>query len=832
MFLNLRVEGEHSEELSWLLSKHPERTVERQLSKRGMIFGKFVEYRPDCAEYDTILVPTPGGFLRFCKAENLSHYVLYEEHGVVPTSTGMITEIFNSAIKGQIVVDEEFGLTEEKGKEMVNRERWTHVSVGPLPLKSENYLLSLFQGSGFSAAISKQGKEVGALHVWKIAPVFLVLQQVYILLTSASSRGSREGFKMPADSRVQKFIRLSESWLKEHPKSEGIIWGLTHSRQKKRDMIEGVGDEEDERTKPLNAFRYNWFIDKVKEHSPRKVLDIGCGSGNLLVRLMRGKFELLGLEMNPERVSTARHRTRKSPAKVRLGNALYPPAEAKEADLIILSEVIEHLDIEEDLPRLMDVLFGYLQPDVVLLSTPNRDYNKFFDLEEGELRHKDHQVEFSKEGISQLAATIADTYGYEVRVSSIGEEKEGMRPTHTLECLRTEQTVPIKDIGLGLLGEPFTILGGKYEVRPKEIFSGAEGYTNRQVRPRQVIHLAPTMSPPSAQAAPEGFLEHPLQAIEYYKERDIRHLRAQHKYMGSRGIFIAGSDPDIWAKYFSKSLDMFVSYSRRLYQILNDEDREPIYKAMLSYMKDAKLSLLAIDCEVMPWAYRGLGLINREFVLPGEAGCVARGRWSAFDEQNKDFDFAYENALAYMESLHNYSQEGPLELRPFSTVLEINQEGKIKCEWELKSSEHEERSFKLAEYSNLFAPVVGMPVDAENKDLVTACIRNWEEFCAEGGEGFVFKPENPEDRHPLMQPAVKVRGRDYLRIIYGMDYLSHLDKLRRRNTRQKRWLALRQQAISRRLTAAFLEHTPVEKRIPLVFGFLGLDKITRVDATL
>ena len=114
------------------------------------------------------------------------------------------------------------------------------------------------------------------------------------------------------------------------------------------------------------------------------------------------------------------------------------------------------------------------------------------------------------------------------------------------------------------------------------------------------------------------------------------------------------------------------------------------------------------------------------------------------------------------------------------------------------------------------------PSDPAEHEAATAW---WEELTRNGGEGMVVKPENTVTRHQgkLVQPGVKCRGLDYLRLIYGPTYLEQLEQLRERNLGVKRSLALREFALGVEALERFVRREPLRRVHECVFGLLALE---------
>ena len=103
----------------------------------------------------------------------------------------------------------------------------------------------------------------------------------------------------------------------------------------------------------------------------------------------------------------------------------------------------------------------------------------------------------------------------------------------------------------------------------------------------------------------------------------------------------------------------------------------------------------------------------------------------------------------------------------------------------------------------------------------------WEELTSRGGEGMVVKPLDfvMRGKKGLVQPAVKCRGPEYLRIIYGPDYTAddNLKRLRHRGLGAKRSLALREFALGIEALERFVRHEPLRRVHECVFGVLALE---------
>ena len=167
------------------------------------------------------------------------------------------------------------------------------------------------------------------------------------------------------------------------------------------------------------------------------MVDLGCGEGNLIGRLMAetAVSEVLGVDVSIGALDKAEKRlhlddmSERRRERVRLiqGALTYTDERTRGFDIATVIEVIEHVD-QERLDVFGRVLFGDAAPRVVIVTTPNREYNVMFpNLETGAMRHRDHRFEWTREEFSQWSQAICEHYGYTVSFTPIGasEPKTG-----------------------------------------------------------------------------------------------------------------------------------------------------------------------------------------------------------------------------------------------------------------------------------------------------------------------------------------------------------------------------------------------------------------------
>jgi 3' terminal RNA ribose 2'-O-methyltransferase Hen1 len=262
------------------------------------------------------------------------------------------------------------------------------------------------------------------------------------------------------EDEVDKLLHHAEDWLPNHPE-KGYITSryLKHLRplvskafarlvsedaesasddetQEITAVAEAAASEETpEKRLNLNARRLGGVIAALKSCGAKSVIDIGCGEGNLLSLLVKEKqfARIAGMDVSHVALERANDKLKLDVSdgkRERLtlfqSSLMYKDSRFKGYDAACVIEVIEHLD----LPRLAAferVLFEYARAPVIVLTTPNREYNiKYDNFDEAALRHGDHRFEWTRAEFREWAAKAANKYGYEVRCSEIGDSDEAL----------------------------------------------------------------------------------------------------------------------------------------------------------------------------------------------------------------------------------------------------------------------------------------------------------------------------------------------------------------------------------------------------------------------
>lgn len=251
---------------------------------------------------------------------------------------------------------------------------------------------------------------------------------------------------------IEKLLAKGEGWLADHPAREMITRrALKHQRALANVALERLADDaatddptqDDEETvsklrpeealeKPIKLHdqRLDAVASLLKERGVGSVLDLGCGEGKLLQRLIkeRGLSRLVGVDPSVASLERAARKLHLEDAgdamrervKLQMGSLTYADRRWHGFDAATLIEVIEHIDP----PRLQSLvlsLFGDASPGVVVITTPNREYNTLFEgMEPGAMRHTDHRFEWTRQEFRDWCEPVADTHGYSVTFSPLG----------------------------------------------------------------------------------------------------------------------------------------------------------------------------------------------------------------------------------------------------------------------------------------------------------------------------------------------------------------------------------------------------------------------------
>ncbi|GAA2755574.1 polynucleotide kinase-phosphatase [Actinopolymorpha rutila] len=377
-----------------------------------------------------------------------------------------------------------------------------------------------------------------------------------------------------------------------------------------------------------------------------------------------------------------------------------------------------------------------------------------------------------------------------------------------------------------------TTHAGKVKIPEENAAAALEIMSRFAVDPRWLIYLPPTMSPVATSKA-DGFLERPEQAFEEYAGWGVSRVVCEEKHMGSRAIAVIAKDADAAERRFGVgdgTTGVVHTRTGRPFFADTAELVDRLRRAADPLFESLDTDWLALDCELLPWSAKAVDLIKAQYASVGAAARSALPEALAVLEQaaTRGLDVGglldrsrrrLENAGAFRDAYAAYVRptdglEG-VTLAPFQILA---------CEGRALAltESHEWHLAELAKLEgDLITPTRHRFVDLASPDERDAATQWWLDLTADGGEGMVVKPAHLVEGR--VQPGIKVRGREYLRIIYGPDYTDSLDVLRERHLGKKRQLAQREHGLGLEALTAFVGHEPLWKVHQSVFAVLALE---------
>jgi protein phosphatase len=349
--------------------------------------------------------------------------------------------------------------------------------------------------------------------------------------------------------------------------------------------------------------------------------------------------------------------------------------------------------------------------------------------------------------------------------------------------------------------------------------------------PRWLVYLPPTMAPP-ATSAREDLLEHPAEVFAELRSAGVAHVVCEEKHMGSRAIAVVCRDAEVGRERFGiEGAGAIYTRTGRPFFDDNEPALARLRAACEGLFEDLQSDWVVLDCEVMPWSAKAMDLIRRQYAPVGAAANAGLAAATAALETAgaRGLDVApllarqrerAANATRYVDAYERYTH-GELRVAPFHVLAaESGAFAGREHAW------HLERCDALAAVDSEFIVRTDRRfVDVTDPDQEADATAWWEALTASGGEGMVVKPAafTVTGRRGLVQPGIKCRGREYLRIIYGPEYTDQLDRLRGRALSRKRSLAAREFALGIEALERFVRREPLYRVHECVFAVLALE---------
>jgi protein phosphatase len=388
-----------------------------------------------------------------------------------------------------------------------------------------------------------------------------------------------------------------------------------------------------------------------------------------------------------------------------------------------------------------------------------------------------------------------------------------------------------------------TSLHGRVTIAADQAIGALEVMSRFAVDPRWLLYLPPTMSP-CATAGEGDLLEHPVSAFAQFRRDRVGAVVCEEKHMGSRAVVLVCRDQGTASARFGMPAGVTGAVHTRTGRPFFDPDRT---EALLAVVRDAvdraglwhDSGWLLLDSELMPWSVKAEELLRTQYAavgaaarsalpaavdaleravttVPGVADLLARTRSRTGNAEA--FTAAYRRYVWPVDGLDG------VRLAPFQLLAA---DGRTFADrdhlWHLDIADR----LVGADRTGVLQTTRRLVVDPADEASVAEGVAWWTALTAEGGEGMVVKPLANQVRGPkgLAQPGIKVRGAEYLRIIYGPDYLepANLERLRSRHLGRKRSLALREYALGMEALDRLVAGEPLWRVHEAVFGVLALE---------
>jgi len=400
-----------------------------------------------------------------------------------------------------------------------------------------------------------------------------------------------------------------------------------------------------------------------------------------------------------------------------------------------------------------------------------------------------------------------------------------------------------------------TRLRSNVTIREENAAAALEVMSRFAANPKWLIYLPPTMSPCET-TTQDGFLEHPTQAFAYYRSQGVPKVVCEQKHMGSRAEVVVCRDEEAARRRFGVVGQTGIVYTRTGRRFFSDDGLECRFLGRIRAAMEAsgfwdefQTDWACLDGELMPWSAKAQELLRSQYAAVGASGRAALPKTvdllrraaervgGSLERQPtsggeigdvlQHFEQRCETIGKFVAAYRQYcwpvNSLDDLRLAPFHLLAT---EGKVHIDqdhlW------HMETLARVCHHdSSLLLSTPYQVVDLADSESESEGARWWLGLTEQGGEGMVVKPQEfvASGSKGLVQPAMKCRGREYLRIIYGPDYTfpENLNRLRERGLATKRSLALREFALGIEGLERFVRREPLRRVHECVFGVLALE---------
>lgn len=430
------------------------------------------------------------------------------------------------------------------------------------------------------------------------------------------------------------------------------------------------------------------------------------------------------------------------------------------------------------------------------------------------------------------------------------EPARPFEPNQDAQVLSTQQeyddVLDIADvIGKRIIS---TRLNRTVTVREENATAALEVMSRFAANPKWLIYLPPTMSPCETSRKLD-LLEHPDEAFTYYRNEGVSKVVCEQKHMGSRAVVIVCRDEDAARKRFGVVNEgIGICYTRTGRRFFNESELEAQMLELVrnaleksGFWEEFSTDWVCLDCELMPWSAKAQELLKSQYSAVGAASRAALreavavledatsngavvsdllGRFKSRRDMVGQYVDAYRQYCWPVSSMSDYKL-APFHILATESGVHVDRDHI----WHMETLARVCRALENGKSLLLATPY--KVVDVTDPIGQEGGVQWWEELTNSGGEGMVVKPFDfvTRGRKGLSQPAVKCRGREYLRIIYGPEYTApeNLERLRSRALAAKRSLAIREFALGIEGLERFVRREPLRRVHECVFAVLALE---------
>nr|WP_042355764.1 3' terminal RNA ribose 2'-O-methyltransferase Hen1 [Bacillus rubiinfantis] len=429
MHLALTLKGNGAKVTSFLLAKNPENLYERS-EKGNVVRLVYTTFSTEEVKVLLYVKPDPIELVKnSADFYDITHYINDREFATSSIFLSGIRKALGTALNGK---------PKEEYTKWVKHPFEIEASFGPVAsdLRDQN-MIELFEPMGYRVKIERgqsfirDNSSARLITVTGVQTLQDCLKHLFILIPVL------DNYKhyFIDERELEKLERYGEGWLETHPQKELILKRSLRFQnilaKSKFYEKEPVTDKQTEIAKVrLNDLRYQTIIETIKQ-LPHKasIVDLGAGEGKLSVQLgfVDGVKEILSIEPSNhsrlkamERFEQANQRREFLEPKLLSGSLFYFDERLMGKDVMILCEVIEHIEANR-LDQIFQMILTDYFPNVLIVTTPNKEYNTVYEMKD-EMRHGDHRFEWTRKQFQQKCKQWIEAAPYEVTFTGIGED--------------------------------------------------------------------------------------------------------------------------------------------------------------------------------------------------------------------------------------------------------------------------------------------------------------------------------------------------------------------------------------------------------------------------